>query len=67
MRSAHTGKLQAVVQTAEQAGGYVRVITRLDFTSRAFRRSIFSEEAFATAAAEEDAGVASEGDAREKY
>jgi hypothetical protein len=47
----HTGKLQAVVQTAEQAGSYVRVITLLAFTSCEFRRSIVSEEDLAIAAA----------------
>lgn len=52
------GSLKAFVQTAEQTGGFVWVITLVDFDAREVRRSLVSEEAWPTRAAAQDAGEA---------
>jgi hypothetical protein len=57
MASGNNNKhLRAVVQTAEQAGGYVWVITLVDFAAGEVKRSMVSEENFSTADAARDAG-----------
>jgi hypothetical protein len=56
MKTDHTGDVRAFVQTAEQAGAYVWVITLVDFKNREIRRSLVSDETFATRAAAQDAG-----------
>lgn len=56
MATANDSKLRAVVQTAEQAGGFVWVITLVDFGAGEVKRSMVSEENFATADAARDAG-----------
>jgi hypothetical protein len=52
------GNLRAFVQTAERAGGFVWVITLVDFDAKNVRRSLVSDESFSTAAAAKDAGEA---------
>jgi hypothetical protein len=56
MATANDSKLRAVVQTAEQAGGFVWVITLVDFGAGEVKRSMVSEENFATSDAARDAG-----------
>jgi hypothetical protein len=50
--------LRAFVQTAERAGGFVWVITLVDFDAKNVRRSLVSDDTFSTAAAAKDAGDA---------
>lgn len=52
------GDVRAFVQTAEQTGGYVWVITLVDFAAKAVKRSLVSDETYATRAAAHDAGDA---------
>lgn len=49
---------RAFIRTAEQAGGYVWVISLIDFDARDVKRSIVSDEVFATQRAAQDAGNA---------
>jgi hypothetical protein len=58
MKTEHNGDVRASVQTAEQAGGYVWVITLIDFAARQVKRSLVSDENYATRAAAQDAGDA---------
>ncbi|HTI18524.1 MAG TPA: hypothetical protein VL598_12735 [Trinickia sp.] len=58
MKTDHSGDVQAFVQTAEQAGGYVWVITLVDFADRQVKRSLVSDENYLTRAAAHDAGDA---------
>jgi hypothetical protein len=50
--------VRAFVQTAEQAGEYVWVITLVDFGAQKVKRSIVSDDTFAMRAAAQDAGDA---------
>ncbi|CAB3769281.1 hypothetical protein [Paraburkholderia solisilvae] len=50
--------LRAFVQTAERTGGFVWVITLVDFDAKNVRRSLVSDDTFSTAAAAKDAGDA---------
>jgi len=52
------GNLRAFVQTAERAGGFVWVITLVDFDAKNVRRALVSDDSFSTAAAARDAGEA---------
>jgi hypothetical protein len=56
MTSSSEGNLRAFVQTAEQAGGFVWVLTLVDFAAQEVKRAMVSEENFATADAARDAG-----------
>ncbi|WP_321798719.1 hypothetical protein [Caballeronia sp. J97] len=56
MASSNESDLRAFVQTAEQAGGFVWVITLVDFAAREVKRALVSEENFSTADAARDAG-----------
>ncbi|WP_250519439.1 MULTISPECIES: hypothetical protein [unclassified Caballeronia] len=56
MASSNERDLRAFVQTAEQAGGFVWVITLVDFAAREVKRALVSEENFSTADAARDAG-----------
>ncbi|WP_368622073.1 hypothetical protein [Paraburkholderia sp. BR13444] len=58
MKSNDKGDVRAFVQTAEQGGEHVWVITLVDFAAREVRRSLVSDETYATAAAARDAGQA---------
>lgn len=49
---------QAFVQTAELTGGFVWVITLVDFANREVRRALVSDATFETSAAARDAGEA---------
>ncbi|CAB3675034.1 hypothetical protein [Trinickia soli] len=51
------GDVSAFVQTAEHQGGYVWVLTLVDFAARDVKRSLVSEETYATSAAARDAGL----------
>ena len=51
------GDVSAFVQTAEHQGGYVWVLTLVDFAARDLKRSLVSEETYATIAAARDAGL----------
>ncbi len=51
------GNVSAFVQTAEHQGGYVWVLTLVDFAARDLKRSLVSEETYATSAAARDAGL----------
>jgi hypothetical protein len=57
MASSNEGRMQAFVQTAEQAGGFVWVIALVDFEARELKRALVSDENFATADAARDAGA----------
>ena len=50
--------VQAFVQTAEQTGSYVWVITLVDFENRDVKRSLVSDGTYETRAAAKDAGEA---------
>ncbi|HEX7911929.1 hypothetical protein A6V36_16140 [Paraburkholderia ginsengiterrae] len=50
--------VRAFVQTAEQSGSYVWVITLVDFGAQKVKRSLVSDETFAMRAAAQDAGDA---------
>jgi len=58
MSTSSNSELKAFVQTAEQTGGFVWVITLVDFAAREVRRSLVSEDVWATRAAAQDAGEA---------
>jgi hypothetical protein len=58
MNTEHGDDVRAFVQTAEQASGYVWVITLVDFTTRQVKRSLVSDENYVTRAAAQDAGDA---------
>jgi hypothetical protein len=58
MKPDHSGDVRAFVQTAEQMGGYVWVISLVDFDSRQVKRSLVSDENYTTRAAAHDAGDA---------
>jgi hypothetical protein len=58
MKAEDKGDVRAFVQTAEQAGGYVWVVTLVDFGVREVKRSLVSDETYATRAAAKDAGDA---------
>ena len=51
-------EVRAFVQTAEQAGEYVWVITLVDFGAQKVKRSMVSDDRFAMRAAAQDAGEA---------
>ncbi|RKF38236.1 hypothetical protein [Paraburkholderia fungorum] len=50
--------VRAFVQTAEQAGEYVWIITLVDFGAKKIKRSLVSDDTFALRAAAQDAGDA---------
>ncbi|CAE6747589.1 hypothetical protein R69927_02009 [Paraburkholderia domus] len=54
----HSEDIRAFVQTAEQAGEYVWVITLVDFGAQKVKRSMVSDDTFAMRAAAQDAGDA---------
>ncbi|HEY1611111.1 MAG TPA: hypothetical protein VGG24_17740 [Paraburkholderia sp.] len=58
MTTSSSSELKAFVQTAEQTGGFVWVITLVDFAAREVRRSLVSEDVWSTRAAAQDAGEA---------
>jgi len=58
MNTKEKGNVHAFVQTAEQIGGWVWVITLVDFDAREVRRSLVAEEPYATQRAAKDAGDA---------
>jgi hypothetical protein len=58
MNTEHNGNTRAFVQTAEQADGYVWVITLVDFAAQQVKRSLVSEERYTNRAAAQDAGQA---------
>lgn len=58
MTKRSSGDIKAFVQTAEQTGGFVWVITLVDFAAREVRRSLVSEDVWPTRAAAQDAGEA---------
>jgi hypothetical protein len=58
MKTDDSGDVRAFVQTAEQAGAYVWVITLVDFGAQMVKRSLVSDESYATRAAAQDAGDA---------
>ena len=58
MKSNGNGDVRAFVQTAEQAGAYVWVITLIDFDAREVKRSLVSDETYAIRSAAQDAGNA---------
>jgi hypothetical protein len=58
MKANGNGEVQAFVQTAEQTGGYVWVITLVDFAAREIKRSLVSDETYTTPDAAKDAGEA---------
>ena len=58
MNTGASSDIKAFVQTAEQTGGFVWVITLVDFAAREVRRSLVSEETWSTRAAAQDAGEA---------
>ena len=58
MKSSDQGDVRAFVQTAEQAGEYVWVITLVDFGAREVKRSLVSDETYSMRAAAQDAGDA---------
>ncbi|WP_296659482.1 hypothetical protein [Paraburkholderia sp.] len=58
MNAQGKGDVRASVQTAEQIGGWVWVITLVDFDAREVRRSLVSEETYTTQRAAKDAGDA---------
>jgi hypothetical protein len=58
MNASNGNDVCAFVQTAEQAGAYVWVITLVDFTAKKVKRSLVSDETYTTRAAAQDAGDA---------
>jgi hypothetical protein len=58
MNADNRSDTQAFVQTAEQTGGFVWVITLVDFGSREVKRSLVSDGTYETRAAAKDAGDA---------
>jgi hypothetical protein len=58
MNTEDKGDVCAFVQTAEQIGGWVWVISLVDFDAREVRRSLVAEEPFSTERAAKDAGYA---------
>jgi hypothetical protein len=53
-----SGDVRAFVQTAEQAGAYIWVITLVDFGAKKVKRTMVSDDTFAMRAAAQDAGEA---------
>jgi hypothetical protein len=49
-----SGDVRACVQTAEQASAYVRVITLVDFGAQKVKRSMVSDDIFASGRTEEE-------------
>jgi hypothetical protein len=58
MKADDKGQVRAFVQTAEQDGEYVWVITLVDFGAQNVKRALVSDERYATRAAAKDAGDA---------
>jgi hypothetical protein len=58
MTANSNSQLKAFVNTAEQAGEFVWVITLVDFNAREVKRTIVSDERYAVRAAAKDAGDA---------
>ncbi|WP_206956875.1 hypothetical protein [Trinickia acidisoli] len=58
MKETANGDRSAFVQTAEHQGGYVWVLSFVDFAAHEVKRSLVSEEVYATSAAARDAGNA---------
>lgn len=58
MNANDKGDVRAFVQTAERTGGWVWVITLVDFAARDVRRSLVSDETYSTQRAAKDAGDA---------
>jgi hypothetical protein len=58
MNTEDKGDVCAFVQTAEQIGGWVWVISLVDFEAREVRRSLVAEEPFSTERVAKDAGYA---------
>jgi hypothetical protein len=59
MMTAHpNAHVKAFVQTAEQAGEFVWVITLVDFNAHEVKRTLVSDERYAVRAAAKDAGDA---------
>jgi hypothetical protein len=58
MKANDSKQVRAFVQTAEQSGAYVWVITLVDFGAEQVKRSLVSDETYAMRAAAQDAGDA---------
>jgi hypothetical protein len=58
MNADNKSDVTAFVQTAEQTGSYVWVITLVDFKHREVKRTLVSDGTFETRAAAKDAGEA---------
>jgi hypothetical protein len=58
MKANDSGAVRAFVQTAEQSGAYVWVITLVDFGAQEIKRSLVSDETYVTRLAAQDAGDA---------
>jgi hypothetical protein len=58
MNAHANGDVKAFVHTAEQTGGWVWVITLVDFNAREVRRALVSEDTYTTQRAAKDAGDA---------
>ena len=58
MNASNGNDVCAFVQTAEQAGEYVWVITLVDFAAQNVKRALVSDETYSTRAAAKDAGEA---------
>ncbi|HYS65921.1 MAG TPA: hypothetical protein VEN30_19200 [Paraburkholderia sp.] len=58
MKANDSENVRAFVQTAEQAGAYVWIITLVDFGAEKVKRSLVSDETYAMRAAAQDAGDA---------
>jgi hypothetical protein len=58
MNTKDKGDVRAFVQTAERTGGWVWIISLVDFTAREVRRSLVSDETWTTQRAAKDAGDA---------
>ena len=56
MKAENRDTVRAFVQTAEQAGEYVWVITLVDFAAQNVKRALVSDETYSTRAAAKDAG-----------
>jgi hypothetical protein len=58
MKANDSGDVRAFVQTAEQAGNFVWVITLVDFAAQTVKRSLVSDETYSVRIAAQDAGEA---------
>lgn len=58
MNADNKGDVQVFVQTAEQTGSHVWVITLVDFKNREVKRTLVSDGTYETRAAAKDAGEA---------